>query len=306
MTAGPAAVGNPSSFIYSDQSHVLYRDAAGKIWDSWYDSQHWNLQQINLNGTTPGPAAVGDPSSFIIYTDQSHVLYRDAAGKIWDSWYDGQHWNLQQINLSGMTSGPATVGNPSSFIYPTQPRVPKGPSGLRITGVADRQISVAWTDQSDNEDGFSIRFRGEREGSSHTGSKSVGRNEVSASLGGLRSNYQYTISVVAFNTDGESQMSNEVRATTPARSISVSKEGAGSSTVFVVTGAGFTPSSLVVIRITSPQLQQVQFSETAGGDGKFGSRHSVPCVSGIQLTFTAFEDADPLSTFSNAVITNCP
>src|SRR6266705_1581457 len=88
-------------FIYTDQSHVLYRDTAGKIWDSWYDGQHWNLQQINLSGMTPGPAAVGDPSSFIIYTDQSHVLYRDTAGKIWDSWYDGQHWNLQQVNLSG-------------------------------------------------------------------------------------------------------------------------------------------------------------------------------------------------------------
>ena len=48
----------------------------------------WNLQQINLGGLTAGPAAVGKPASFI-YNNQSHVLYRDGAGKIWDSWYDG-------------------------------------------------------------------------------------------------------------------------------------------------------------------------------------------------------------------------
>jgi len=293
-----------ASFISTTQSHVLYRDAAGKIWDSWYDSQHWNLQQINLGGMTPGPAAVGDPSSFII-SEQSHVLYRDMAGKIWDSWYDGQHWNL--INLSGMTPGPAAVGDLYSFIYVTQPQIPKRPSGLRVIDVADRRINVSWIDQSDNEDGFSIRFHGKREGDSdHTGSKSVGPNEVNSSLAGLRSGYDYNIIVVAFNADGESEMSNDVLASTPLRIISVSKEGAGSSSVFVVTGVGFTPSSLVIIIITDVRLQQIQFQETAGGDGKFVSRHSLPCVSGIQLTFTAFEGADKIGTFANAVVTTCP
>lgn len=96
-------------------------------------------------------------------------------------------------------------------------------------------------------------------------------------------------------------------ASTPSgRQISVSKEGAGSSTVFVVTGTGFTSSSRVVIKITDNQFRQVQFPETAGGDGRFVSRHSVSCVSGIQLTFTAFEDANPSGTFANSVVTTCP
>lgn len=92
----------------------------------------------------------------------------------------------------------------------------------------------------------------------------------------------------------------------PERRLSVSKEGAGSSTVFVVTGTGFTPDGLVVIKITAPNFAQVQFPETAGGDGKFVSRHSVPCASGLQLTLTAFEDADPLGTNANALVTTCP
>ena len=126
LTAGPAAVSDPASFIYNNQSHVLYRDGSGKVWDSWYDGAtgHWNLQQINLGGLTAGPAAVSDPASFI-YNNQSHVLYRDGSGKVWDSWYDGAtgHWNLQQINLGGLTAGPAAAGDPASFIYNNQSHV---------------------------------------------------------------------------------------------------------------------------------------------------------------------------------------
>jgi hypothetical protein len=34
--------------------------------------------------------------------NQWHVVYRDGAGTIWDSWYDGQSgkWNLRQINAA--------------------------------------------------------------------------------------------------------------------------------------------------------------------------------------------------------------
>jgi Fibronectin type III domain len=225
---------------------------------------------------------------------------------------------LECLNIMGAVSArkdilplrslppPRSLRNELTFIRRTRCR-PKAPSGLRVTDVADRKVSVSWIDQSDNEDGFSIQFLGKRAGESdHTGSQSVGPNEVSASLTGLRSSHEYTISVAAFNAAGESQRSNEVRATTPARSIGVSKEGAGSSTVFVVTGTGFTPSGLVVVRITDAQFHQVQFPETAGGDGRFVSRHSVPCVSGTQVTLTAFEDADPLGTVANAVVTTCP
>lgn len=184
---------------------------------------------------------------------------------------------------------------------------PKAPTGLRVTNVADRKISVAWTDQSSNEDGFSIQFLGKSAGATdHTGSKSVGRNEASATLEGLRSNHEYTIRVLAFNAGGQSPASNQVQATTPARTISVSSEGTGKSTVFTIKGTGFTPSSRVVIKLTNPKLEQLQFPETAGGDGKFASRHAVECQFGMQITFTAFEDADPLGTIANAVVTACP
>jgi hypothetical protein len=87
----------------------------------------WNLQQINLKaGVTDGPAAVSDPFASV-FGSQQHIAYRDRAGAIHDSWYDG-HWNLQQINTAGgrTPKGPAavdgpfvwTVSNQQHFTYP--------------------------------------------------------------------------------------------------------------------------------------------------------------------------------------------
>ena len=93
----------------------------------------------------------------------------------------------------------------------------------------------------------------------------------------------------------------------PARLISLTTEGTGASTVWTVTGSGFTPFGLSVIRFTNPALQQVQFDQSAGADGQFVSRHSIANVfSGEQITVTAFEDADPDGTFANTIVTTCP
>jgi hypothetical protein len=89
------------------------------------------------------------------------------------------------------------------------------------------------------------------------------------------------------------------------RQISVSNEGAGSTTVFTVTGTGFTSNSRVVLKITDTKFAQLQFPETASADGKF-VRHSVSCVSSGTLTFTAFEDAHPTTTQADPIVTTCP
>jgi hypothetical protein len=189
---------------------------------------------------------------------------------------------------------------------PAIPPRPNGPSDLKITNVGDREISISWTDHSTVEREFQIRFRGTKEGfPDHTGRRTVGRNETSATLGELNSGTTYRISVVAVNEGGASSSSNEVEATTPARSISVSKEGVGTATVFVVSGAGFTPNSLAVVRIVDRAFNQFEARETPGGDGRFVARRSVPCRSGTAWTVTAFEDTDPSGTVSNAVETSC-
>jgi hypothetical protein len=123
-TSGPAAADNAAAVGFSIQQHIVYPDASGILWDSWYDraSSRWNLQRINLGGVTAGPAATSTPI-VASYTPgnyaQMHVVYLDANRVIWDSWYDSAtgRWNLQQINLNGVTAGPAVSGNVAVALY---------------------------------------------------------------------------------------------------------------------------------------------------------------------------------------------
>jgi hypothetical protein len=123
MTTGPAAAGDPCASVYGQQWHVTWRDAAGTIWDAWCDlpSGKWYLQQINALGLTAGPAAAGDPLASLSGS-QWHVIWRDAAGTIWDAWYDpaSGKWNLRQINAGGVTAGPAATGDACTSVYGQQ------------------------------------------------------------------------------------------------------------------------------------------------------------------------------------------
>ena len=111
---------------------------------------------------------------------------------------------------------PRSLQEELRFIRSTRCR-PERPTDLRVTDVAQGSISLAWSDNSDNEDGFRIRFRGRKPGfSDDEGTVSRGRNQTSASLTGLRGGFDYTVSVAAFNAAGESAHSNEAQATTPA------------------------------------------------------------------------------------------
>jgi hypothetical protein len=93
-------------------------------------------------------------------------------------------------------------------------RPPLKPTDLRISRITADRVDLAWTDNSNDEDGFRIRFTGEREGKYHTGSKSVPANSVGLSLK-VRGKYEYGINVAAFNRAGESGKSNLVVAKIP-------------------------------------------------------------------------------------------
>lgn len=126
LTAGHSAVGNPSAAVFNQQWHVFYRGPAGAVWDSWYDgpNNHWKLQEINMGGVTKGPPTIADPVG-VIFNQQMHVVYPDADGTVWDSWYDGPagHWNLQKINNGGLTQGQRVVGQPTAITFAEQMHV---------------------------------------------------------------------------------------------------------------------------------------------------------------------------------------
>lgn len=92
----------------------------------------------------------------------------------------------------------------------------------------------------------------------------------------------------------------------PQRTISVTPSAASGGGLFAVSGMNFTPGALIVLRATDPNLHQLQFTATADGNGAFMTTLNIPCNSFVQITFTAFEDADPSRTFANSVVTSCP
>jgi len=118
----------------------------------------------------------------------------------------------------------------SEEVIVTTPDVvaPAAPSDLKITEVTASQIKLAWTDNSDNEEGFRIECR---LGASDKWVVIGGR--VPANLPaftdyGLQPGQTYTYRARAFNAGGDSAHSNEPNATTPvagSKAHSTTKDG---------------------------------------------------------------------------------
>jgi hypothetical protein len=143
LTDGPPAAGDPFVSLYGPPEggvftlyNVTYRDATGVLWDASYSPEGgWSRQPTCINGAggvTDGPLAAGDPFVVTVYNPtvghgfyfgDRHVLYRDAAGVIWDAWYDGaaSGWNRSpnKINNGGVTDGPPASHGPcgSPYVY---------------------------------------------------------------------------------------------------------------------------------------------------------------------------------------------
>jgi hypothetical protein len=299
-------------------------DAGSISWTFWDAASGW----ASWSQVSGGAAARGSPVTAVARTPDHLDLYitgtnrkiytthlrADATWQRWSpvpgfttasgAWVTAVPRTADQVDLFA-TDEPAGAIYSTALPFEWELFPPRPPTDLRVTEVADRRIAVAWKKHSNNETRFVLSFRGERSGfSDHTGSESLPANTESASISGLRSGYEYAIHVVAVNEAGGSG-GPSVTATTPARTISVAKEGAGSSTVYVVNGRGFSPNSKVVLRIEHG-LTQSEWVETAEADGTLTSRRSYPCVTGQALHVSAFEDADPLGTWSNILETSCP
>jgi len=92
---------------------------------------------------------------------------------------------------------------------PSEPTAPDEPSNLVVTGKTDSQISISWTDNSDNEDEFIIERKLGASGT-YAVLDSVSANVTSYDDPGLDSETEYCYQVKASNAIGDSGYSNEV------------------------------------------------------------------------------------------------
>jgi titin len=93
--------------------------------------------------------------------------------------------------------------------------LPTAPSTLKATAASKSQVNLAWSDRSNNENGFAI----ERcEGSlcaSFAQIATVAPNVITYADTGLRASTTYRYRVGAYITPGNSSYSNIVRVKTP-------------------------------------------------------------------------------------------
>ena len=92
---------------------------------------------------------------------------------------------------------------------------PKPPTGLSATA-SSSAILLAWTDASNNEDGFRIERCTGSGCSNFTVLIQVGANATGYTNNGLAASTTYRYRVLAFNAAGNSKYSNTAEATTPA------------------------------------------------------------------------------------------
>jgi len=130
---------------------------------------------------------------------------------------------VEQSIKSGATSGVLTSigsGSPNLLVYnmivgsPPQGTPPASPSGLNATAISSSEITLSWTDNSNDESGFHIEVS--PDGSNWTQIASVGANVTSYSHGGLQASTSYHYRVRAYNTYGTSGYTNTAVATTQA------------------------------------------------------------------------------------------
>src|SRR2546430_1078590 len=139
---------------------------------------------------------------------------------------------------------------------PPPPAAPAAPINLAATVKSATQIDVAWTDASDNEDGFKVESCSGANCTNFAEVGSVAANTTTFSNTGLTANTDYTYRVKAFNTAGASAASSNASAKTqplttppPAGIVMV---GAGEITSCLQGGAAATAAIIDGIVAQNP------------------------------------------------------
>ncbi len=112
------------------------------------------------------------------------------------------------MTISGTFNG----GTQTATLTVNPPSVPAAPTNLIGTAISNTQINVTWTDNANNEEGFTIQRS--TDGRVFTPIATVGANLTSYSDTGLSATTFYYYRVAAFNSVGTSAFSNVVKVRT--------------------------------------------------------------------------------------------
>jgi hypothetical protein len=249
---------------------LFVADRAGGVYTAAGDPQNGFGPWGGVAGGAGGRTTPGAPVTAVPWRNRIAVFLADPNGGIYTAVGDPQAGFGPWASVSEGRSTPGArvtvvpwgdriavfLADPNGGIYTTSSR-PATPTGLRVTNVAANEIDVAWIDDANDEDGFHVKSSGKKAGQPDdpTRMTTVGADERTASVTGLLSGYEYTITVEAFDTVGDSVLSNPVQATTPEPSAFISARVLDdpdlNAKVLEILGNNFQPAEFVNLQITT-------------------------------------------------------
>jgi Fibronectin type III domain len=228
VSEGRSTPGAPVTAVpWGEQFALFVADPNGGIYTTGGDPQRGFGPWASVSG---GGSRPGAPVTAVPWRGQFALFVADPQGRIYTTLGDPQRGFGPWASVSegrSMPGAPVTavpwggrfalfVADSNGWVYRASSQPPKPPTNLRVTDVTAHAVSVSWTDDADDQDGFRVSFRGKRQGHPDDPSRtiSLGRAARSASLTNLLSGYDYSIWLVAFDDVGQSADSNHVLATT--------------------------------------------------------------------------------------------
>ena len=177
---------------------------------------------VTLSGNYTDPGYHGSPADeqlqvLVTWGDgqSTSVVTNGAPGAINETHQYGAAGNYTITVQVTDNDGGMTVET-RSLVVSTSP--PATPTGFRVQSVAVNSVELAWTDASNNEDGFAIeRCSAKRECNNFVEVGRVGSNVTMYVDNTVSGNTQYFYRMRAFNSGGTSSYTSVVSAKTPRR-----------------------------------------------------------------------------------------
>lgn len=197
---------NPNTgWIVGDRGYIAKSTDGGYTWISQNTENNYSLYGCYFTGIKNG-WAVGSEGTIKRTTD---------GGNNWFSENSGTTTTLFDIKFNGNDTGFISGGELSSSLVIlrttdggyTSPSEPDQPLNLMAVADSNIRINLSWTDNSDNEDGFTIE-RSIDGGSNWSVLNTTSQNIISYPDTGLTPYSIYYYRVYAFNSTGNSPYSN--------------------------------------------------------------------------------------------------